>query len=93
MPFHCTQVTGEIHGTDDRLVEFMLLQGAHTGFQCAQARGFLGRDGKRRATDTECPCDTTGNDATQCPHRAVGAQGRTAGLAQMSYPRIQFGMT
>ena len=77
------QVAGQIHGTDQCLVKFTILQLADGHLQRPDAGTFLTGESKTRPADTEFTGDPAGHDAAERTHGAVGGQGRSGGSAEL----------
>ena len=77
-----TNLTCEIDGTDQGMIELLVLQGAHAGLQRADAGSLLSLQGVGGSPDAKFAGESAGDDPAEGAHGAIGIQGRSGGVAQ-----------
>ena len=73
-------VTGEIDRTDERYIEFALLQRSDSHFERAQAGAFFVGDREARTPDMKRAGHTAGDDAAERAHGSIGGKRRAGGI-------------
>ncbi len=80
------QLAAEVHRARQHGIELPGLEGAHANLQRPHARGFPGGHHEAGSAEAECARDAAGHHAAQGAQRAVGGEGRAAGLLQTDEP-------